>query len=105
MTVDAHLRARVDGLPLRQLYIDGARLRIVRLTPEHDALRAAIEDSQRQLRDADATEAETLRARIERQTARLDQISAELVAAEARLLALGVTPPGAEPPLDLVGRR
>lgn len=97
--VEALVRSRIDGIPLKQLYIDGARLRIMRLYPEQRTLRAALETNSKQLASADAATAEALRPRIERQTERLQKISREISAAETRLLALGVTPPDTTLPL------
>lgn len=99
-TVEALLRTRIDRLPLRQLYIEGARLRILRITPEHDTLRAALEANQARLHAVNATptaeadtDTEALRARVARQTERLRKLSTDLEAAKARLFALGDAPP------------
>lgn len=85
--LDARVRSRINGRPLRELYIEAATSRLIRLAPERAELRQALTHNH-QIGGSDTRSAQHIALRIERQTDRLNTIETEMAAAEARLLAL-----------------
>lgn len=86
--LDARVRARIHGRPLREIYIAACSARLARFAPERAELRQALAHN-RQIGGADSRSAEHIAVRVERQTERLAAIDAQMTAAEARLRELG----------------
>ncbi len=89
---DARVRTRIDGLTLREIYIEACNARLARLRPEGEELRRALAHNH-QIGGSDQRSADFIAVRIERQTERLAVIDAQLAAAEARLRELGAPIP------------
>ncbi len=91
---DARVRMSIDGLTIREIYIQACNARLLRLRPEGDELRRALAHNH-QIGGSDQRSADFIAVRVERQTERLAVIDAQLAATEARLRELGAPIPAA----------
>lgn len=84
--IDRALRAKINGLPLRDVMLSGLQLRLKRLSFDKTILEESLsENSQLKLRPGEDEKAQALAAKIRAQAERLAKLKATVAEAEADL--------------------